>query len=282
MKTGNDRADQAMDDLTNGGTTLPSGNHLTRVINNTNPNLECPDTVITKPSKTGIHIIKRREWGALPFKKDGSFKCMDYMSLLKPELKGAKTREQKLKKIYQGGRIVVHHSAAATGGKSTVKGIQKYHLDTKYQDVKYHFLIDKNGMIYEGRKLEVMGAHAGAIPKDSYTCDNKNKVQNVADDYDFKAIGIMLTGNFEVKKPSDKQFSALKGLINNLKSRFSVTKVSPHQHVRKAGPTDCPGLELLSNMSKEMGLKFSAKPMSKLNDIKFRELKCVAPSVSCK
>ncbi|MFE4612047.1 N-acetylmuramoyl-L-alanine amidase [Streptomyces niveus] len=66
--------------------------------------------------------------------------------------------------------VVVHHTAESNSytceqGPAVVRGIYAYHVQQLgWKDMGYNFIIDKCGMIYEGRKggvdLPVMGAHA--------------------------------------------------------------------------------------------------------------------------
>ena len=201
---------------------------------------------------------------------------MDYNKVF--NLKSSLTKEEKLKQIYNNGRIVIHHAASG----SSLSSIQRDHIRGRgLQDISYHFLINSDGNIFEGRSLEVMGAHAGSLPRSHYSCENGNKVQDLSKDFDYKAIGIMLTGNLEVSKPSRAQYQALQSLVNNLKSRFNMTYISPHKHVRANG-TKCPGEELINQLLNDnSSFKFTPDPVSEVNNI-YPANNCAAPSVSCK
>jgi hypothetical protein len=91
--------------------------------------------------------------------------------------------------------IVIHHSAtnfSETDGKKNVRRIQSMHMDGRgWVDIGYHFLVDADGTIYQGRafledrpladKPELaMGAHVGG--------QNSGK------------IGICLVGCFEAEE----------------------------------------------------------------------------------
>ena len=58
--------------------------------------------------------------------------------------------------------LVIHHPG--DWGHKTPSSIEEMHLEGgAYADLAYHFLIDRNGEIYEGRSLTFKGSHvAGA------------------------------------------------------------------------------------------------------------------------
>lgn len=73
-------------------------------------------------------------------------------------------------------RAVIHHTASTydysttslSGSKSRVRGIQNYHMDVNgWSDIGYHYLVDKLGNIFEGRRNSDVkseqrrGAHDG-------------------------------------------------------------------------------------------------------------------------
>jgi peptidoglycan hydrolase-like amidase len=106
--------------------------------------------------------------------------------------------------------IVVHHTAVAVGGDDRsgverVRAIYQYHAVSRgWGDVGYHYLIDEDGQIYEGKSGGdyVVAGHA--------YCNNVN------------TIGIALLGNFEVEKPSQDQMKALQWLIDDLADKYDV------------------------------------------------------------
>ncbi len=67
-------------------------------------------------------------------------------------------------------RAIVHHTAGTgdyttdyEAGKSKVRGIQNYHMDTQgWCDIGYHFLVNAGGDIYEGRRNSMAGLPRGA------------------------------------------------------------------------------------------------------------------------
>lgn len=95
--------------------------------------------------------------------------------------------------------LIVHHSAGtntSSNWKGVVASIFDFHVNTnKWQDVGYNWLIDPNGIIYEGRGGgdNVRGAHM---------CGYNNNT-----------MGICVLGNFEIVEPSAQTLLALEKLL---------------------------------------------------------------------
>ena len=128
--------------------------------------------------------------------------------------------------------ITVHHSVFTSEGDSlaasldTVQRIQRVHMDNEdYADIGYHYLIDRQGRVIEGRSLRWQGAHAGG----------SNNVGNV---------GICLLGNFEVERPTAAALRSLERLIVELQRELRIPRrnVRPHRDWKE---TECPGRHLM-------------------------------------
>jgi hypothetical protein len=93
-----------------------------------------------------------------------------------------------------GVDLWVHHT---TGPRSqTVRDIQAFHQNTRgWNDIGYHYLIDYEGVIYEGRGREVWGAHS----------PGKNHEPSVS-----------LIGDYSVAEPSDAQHRSVWALADFL------------------------------------------------------------------
>ena len=87
-------------------------------------------------------IISREEWGAEDPK--GSYSYHPYFD-----------------------KLTLHHAACCSAddleeGKSQVYWIQDFHQNGRgWNDIGYHFLVDRAGNIYQGRPETVIGAHVG-------------------------------------------------------------------------------------------------------------------------
>ena len=123
-------------------------------------------------------------------------------------------------------KITVHHSSEAASAtnisdKELINRIAKYHRNKKnWAAIGYHYIIGRDGRVYEGRPVQYQGAHASGW--------NRNN------------IGIVVLGDFNKVKPSAKQTQTLYSLLNDLRQRYKLshTKVFGHQHL---GQTLCPG-----------------------------------------
>ena len=65
-------------------------------------------------------------------------------------------------------RLTLHHTSEHPGmrglnDREVIAKIAKYHRDVLgWADIGYHYLIGKDGKIYQGRSLLAQGAHAGS------------------------------------------------------------------------------------------------------------------------
>lgn len=131
--------------------------------------------------------------------------------------------------------IIVHCTATQPAWmqgqptKAKVAEIRKWHVEERgWKDIGYHYLIDRDGTVAEGRPLDQVGAHTQG--------------------HNTGSIGISLIGGFG--SSADDKFAdhftsqqefALRKLIGELKYRFSITKISGHnEYANKA----CPGFRV--------------------------------------
>lgn len=140
--------------------------------------------------------------------------------------------------------IVVHHSDFLDPAGPL--GIKEYHLEVSgFSDIGYHFVIEPDGTVYEGRALDHTGAHAGVTREGAR---GRHEL-----DPDWGAIGIVLDGYFGEELPPPAQREALLALIDELRARFpNIERVIGHREVRQelvlarkltpvGPPTVCPG-----------------------------------------
>jgi hypothetical protein len=133
-------------------------------------------------------------------------------------------------------RITLHHTAdprpvgssyAAVADR--VRAYQNGHQhDNHWADIGYHFVIDRQGRIWEGRELSWKGAHAG----------NKQANEN--------NVGIALIGNFENGDPPAAQREAAEELVAWLAREYGISssKIYGHGEIEKLygiPGTCCPG-----------------------------------------
>jgi N-acetyl-anhydromuramyl-L-alanine amidase AmpD len=113
-------------------------------------------------------------------------------------------------------RIVVHHTGGtdkyplADTSHHTAKIIEKWHLSKPgWIGIGYHYVIHKDGTVWKGRPEHVHGAHAKARNNES--------------------IGICLSGNFDLTLPTKEQEDALRTLMLDIKSRYTIEDIEPHR-----------------------------------------------------
>jgi N-acetylmuramoyl-L-alanine amidase len=118
--------------------------------------------------------------------------------------------------------LAVHHSALPAGDGPAK--IQALHQGTRgFADIGYHFVIDAEGHLFEGRALNVRGAHVGG--------------------HNTGAIGACLQGNFETSQPTAAQVSMLETLAIALRASYSISRLAGHRDFPD-NRTVCPGAAL--------------------------------------
>lgn len=143
--------------------------------------------------------------------------------------------------------IVVHHTAMAVTNDprsqvEMVRALYQYHaVNRGWGDVGYHYIIDANGQIYEGKAggKFVIGGHA--------YCNNTN------------TLGVALMGNFDIEEPTQKQLHALQWLISDLSDEYKIDlnknvkfhgkTMQPVVGHRDLLSTDCPGFYVYGGLS---------------------------------
>lgn len=106
--------------------------------------------------------------------------------------------------------IVVHHTAMMIRNDTRsplerVRALYQYHAASLgWGDIGYHYIIDEDGTIYEGRAGgdNVVGGHA--------YCANVG------------TLGVVLLGNFELEEPSQIQVLSLQWLLKNLTDQYGL------------------------------------------------------------
>lgn len=185
-----------------------------------------------KCSLESLGIILRADWSALPPDIQGSVEGA-YDAVANPG--GWYTYTKPLPEALN--TIIVHHSALPLSDGPLE--IQKKHTKTRgYADIGYQFVINDTGQIYEGRSINVRGAHTGG--------------------HNTGTIGIALLGNFEEVEPPESQCAQLKKLCRCLIDTYDITHIAGHRDFQP-GVTVCPGenLEvLIPDIARELRLEF--------------------------
>ncbi len=193
------------------------------------------DSPELQPEDNRLKIVSRGEWGALPVDHSARNENGLYRKGGNPY--GWYVYPAPLRESYQ--TLVIHHSAVyEADGPATLSEIQRLHRDDRgWADVGYHFMVDKDGTIYQGRDLTARGAHTAGFNTGS--------------------AGICLLGDFRFEAPSKDQLDAALALIRWLVELLSPTHLAGHQQFNPA--TICPGPFLAAQMeglSRAAGLRF--------------------------
>jgi len=183
-------------------------------------------------SLNDLGLIRRSEWGAV----DPDLVTRDehpYDPVANPS--GWMVYDEPLQDVLD--TIVVHHSALPLSDGP--REIQALHMvDKGFADVGYHFMIDEAGKLYEGRMINVRGAHTAR--------------------HNTGAIGIVLMGNFMEIEPAPAQLKKLEELVSFLVNLYSIENLAGHRDYNP-GITLCPGdhlAVLLPALAEKAGVRF--------------------------
>jgi hypothetical protein len=167
--------------------------------------LGCAGTKMT-PSKqiSGTKIYARTDWHSLPITT------------------GYKKHTIKKITVHHGG--VEHKSDRRTD--HYLRSLQFWsRRDRPWPDIPYHFIIDLEGKIWEGRPLQFSG--------DTNT------------EYDLTGHAlIVLVGNYEVQEVSQKQLDSTINLMVSLCQEYKLNPDEIAGHKDYSNNTDCPGKNL--------------------------------------
>ncbi len=161
-------------------------------------------------------IISRNSWGALAPNHNASNENGFYSD---DNVDGWRIYGDELNTAYQ--TVVIHHSAFYEDNDiNTLLEVQTAHRNQRHwADVGYHFLIGKNGLIYEGRDWHVRGTHV--------------------ETFNTGSLGICLLGNFMREAPNVNQLNSTLALINWGSERLQLTHIATHRDFNPR--TQCPG-----------------------------------------
>lgn len=131
-------------------------------------------------------------------------------------------------------RITIHHEGwtpvwfdDVANTSQRLESIRRSHLKRlRAGDIGYHFVIDRAGRVWQGRDLTHQGAHVR--------------------DHNAHNIGVMVLGNFDLQRPTERQANSLCNVLSNLmrQHRVSVDRIHTHQELNV---TSCPGKALQSH-----------------------------------
>jgi hypothetical protein len=111
--------------------------------------------------------------------------------------------------------LILHHRA----GDGDLESIHQEHIKQGWAGIGYQFYVRKNGNTYQGRPINMIGAH----------CPNHNSV----------SIGICAEGNYDREKIMPLvQFESIIQVIKLCKNQYKGVIIKGH---RELFATACPG-----------------------------------------
>lgn len=127
--------------------------------------------------------------------------------------------------------ITFHHSGDSKpflddsfgGTAQHLEWVREYHLSRRFQDIGYHFAIDRGGRIWQLRSLKYQGQHV-----------RYNNEHN---------IGVVVLGNFELQQPTAAQKERIKSFSVILRKQYNLPRHRVYTH-QEIVSTECPGRTL--------------------------------------
>ena len=159
-----------------------------------------------------VHMVTRSQWGSQP-------------QALSEELR------------HTPQRIALHHSGVLwksgdDAGKK-IRALQSWgQREKNWPDLPYHFLIDPQGIVFEGRDL------------------NYRPESNTQYELD-GVINVELWGNFDEQLVTRQQLGATIELLAWLRDRYGLKEVQTHRQLAP-GQTRCPGDDLMRYLDSGM------------------------------
>ena len=129
--------------------------------------------------------------------------------------------------------VTIHHDGldspmtetSMDASAARIEWIRCGHRGRGFSDIGYHYVIDRDGRVWEGRNLRWQGAHV-----------SKHNEQN---------IGILVMGNFDIQKPSQQQLDGTRLHVRKLLAQYKLSRGRVLTHREWAGAkTACPGKHL--------------------------------------
>ena len=143
---------------------------------------------------------------------------------------GGSLANNSLAKKHSITHITLHHQGEPfPKGKDPIQYLRNLQnwsrTEKKWIDIPYHFIIDLDGNIYEGRNINYAG--------DTNT------------EYDPAGHALIeVVGNFEEVEPNQKQLDATVNLMTLLSIKYNVSADSIRGHKDYSSKTVCPGKNL--------------------------------------
>ncbi len=162
-------------------------------------------TLLPTPSLTpALTIVPRDQWGA---RQPDHEAANEFGTTTDPTNPAWYVYPDNLADVYS--TVAIHHSAILLDTNETMRDVQDLHMDINHwADVGYHYVIDKDGILYEGRDIHVRGSSVAG--------------------YNTGTIGVCVMGNFEQDFPLEIQLTTLQQVVNWLATTYTLTHLATH------------------------------------------------------
>ena len=139
-------------------------------------------------------------------------------------------------------KITIQHTVTRPNinGPSAMREVQAWHMDQHgWADIGYHYVVARDGTIYEGTPVAHQGAHLAG--------------KNAGN------LGVALVGNFQTETPSHAQFNATAHLVRYLSKRFDIgLNRQQVQGANEQVSTQSPGIHMISQLDRLVSVATSA------------------------
>lgn len=156
----------------------------------------------------------------------------------------------KSRKLTDIRSIAIHHSLTVTGSAEAFAG---YHVRTNnWPGIGYHYVIGRDGMIYQCWDHTVVSYHVG----------NSNK----------HALGICMVGDFRTQQPTPEQYAAILELTRWLQGQLpNTTVVKGHSEYPDYSWKACPVISMdkfRKHLSEGVETPMTAEERKEMDDLK--------------
>lgn len=176
-----------------------------------------PDGIFGEVTEEAVKAFQKSNG----LKQDGIVGDKTWEALPKPNYGFGGILKQSKRTIKE---IIVHCTATPEGRIETVQSIRNMHKAKGWSDIGYHYLIGLNGECWEGRNVNLIGAH----------CEGHNS----------NSIGVCYVGGVDKKMQAkdtrtEKQKDALVALLKDLRKLYPKAKIYGHHDFNKGKSCPC-------------------------------------------
>ena len=176
-----------------------------------------PDGIFGEVTEEAVKTFQKSNG----LKQDGIVGDKTWEALPKPNYGFGGILKQSKRTIKE---IIVHCTATPEGRIETVESVRNMHKARGFSDIGYHYLIGLNGERWEGRNVNLIGAH----------CEGHNS----------NSIGVCYVGGVDKKMQAkdtrtENQKYALVALLKDLRKLYPKANIYGHHDFNKGKSCPC-------------------------------------------